>query len=111
MEGSAVKMLCSNGKSEARAYATAGVRLSTPAPEVEIERVQIVNPRHTLTMPSGVPCGGSAPRNPEQKVLALPRHPGIELPDRRPATKAQRVFIDPELAAQWRAEAMLKETA
>ena len=32
----------------------------------------------------------------------------INLPDARPATKAQRVIIDPDLAARWRAEAAAK---
>lgn len=112
MEGPVVKMmLWSNGQNEARAYASAEVRRSHPAPVMESERVQIVDPRHTLTLPSGPPCFGSAPRNPDQKVWALPRPAGIELPDRRPATKAQRVVLDPELVAQWRAEASMKESA
>jgi hypothetical protein len=102
-------MLWSNGKNEARAYAQAEVRRSPHAPAMESERVQIVDPRHTSTMPMGPPCLGS-PRNPDQKVWALPQPAGVELPDRRPATKAQRVFLDPELVAQWRAEANMKET-
>jgi len=104
-------MLSSNGENEARAYTTADVPRSHPEPITETERVQIVDPRHTLTVPSGVPCAGSAPRNPNQKVWALPKPAGIELPDQRPATKAQRVFLDPALVAQWRAEARMKESA
>jgi len=111
MEGSAVKMLSSNGEKEARAYAKAEVPPSPPEPVMENERVQIVDPRHTVTLPSPLPRLGRAPRNPEQKAWPIPRPAGIELPDGRPATKAQRVFLDPELVAQWRAEAKLKVSA
>src|SRR5262249_15432548 len=109
MGGRAMQVLRSNGENEARAYAEVEVRPSGPEPEAVAERVEIVDPRHTSTVRRGVRRAG--PRNPAQKALPGEKLPSVELPDGRPATKAQRVIIDPELAAQWRAEAKRKESA
>ncbi len=111
MEGTNVKMLRSNGENVARVYAKVELRASPPEPVLATERVQIVDPRNTSTLPGGPPSSRAAPRNPEQKVFPAPKPPGIELPDALPATKAQRVLLDPELVAQWRAEARMKESA
>jgi hypothetical protein len=109
MEGRAVQVLRSNGENEARAYAKVEVRPSAQEPEVEVARVRIVDPRHTSTVTRGARRAG--PRNPQQDVWPARKPPGVDLPDGRPATKAQRVMIDPELVAQWRAEAKMKESA
>jgi hypothetical protein len=105
MAKTAVGVLESNGMNEARAYVIVVVYPAQPEPILEHERVQIVDPRATSTVRSGAPCPSAGPRNPDQRVWPAAKAPGIELPDGLPATKAQRVRIDPELMAQWRAEA------
>jgi hypothetical protein len=105
-----MQTLTSNGSNEARAHAVVLVRPSRPEPAVAIDRVQIVDPRHTSTVRLGPASAGSGPRNPEQTMWAPPELPAIDLPDGLPATKAQRVFISPELVASWRAEAKEKES-
>jgi hypothetical protein len=104
-----VQVLESNGKNEARAYAVVVVRPAHPEPAEEVERVQIVDPRHATTV-TGVAPAGSGPRNPQQRSPSPAKPPEIDLPDALPATKAQRVLIDPELVARWRAEAEEKGT-
>ena len=94
--------LRSDGALNARGYAMASVRPSQPSPVPDAERVVFVDPRRTATTrASQRPDAG--PRAPEQLRRPEPS-PGIELPDERPLTKAQRVWIDPELIAQWQAE-------
>jgi hypothetical protein len=100
-----VQVLESNGKLEARAYAIVVLRPAPPEPAAELERVLILDPRQATTVVPGAVPSGTGPRNPDQKVPSPARSPAIELPDALPATKAQRVLIDPELVAQWRAEA------
>ena len=92
----------SNGEPEARAYACLRVPAGSPEPPPEDARVVITDPRRAVTR-DGSPIGGG-PRNPEQKVWRGPRPPGVELPDARPLTKAQRFWIDPELLAAWEQE-------
>jgi hypothetical protein len=111
MGGRAVQVLRSNGENEARAYAEVEVRPSPPERDIEVERVAIVDPRHTSTVRRGARRAGAGPRNPEQDAWPARKPPSVDLPDGRPATKAQRVMIDPELAARWRAEAKMKESA
>ena len=111
MRASKVTVLRSNGENDARAYAVVELRPSRFEAAGEIERVRIVDPRHTSTVRRGAPGTGSEPRNPAQMAWRPPKPPGIELPDALPATKAQRVLIDPELLAEWRAEARMKESA
>jgi hypothetical protein len=94
--------LRSDGALNARGYAIASVRPSQPSPVPDAERVVFVDPRRTATTrASRRPSAG--PRAPEQVRRPEPP-PGIELPDERPLTKAQRVWIDPDLIAQWQAE-------
>jgi hypothetical protein len=95
-------ILRSNGENEARAHAWITVPASPAAPALDAERVVVVDPRRTATI-SGPPRS-SGPRNLEQKVWPAPKAPGIELPDRRPLTKAQRFWIDPELLVEWERE-------
>ncbi len=104
------EMVHSNGKNEARAYAVVAVRASRPEPTIEVERVQIVDPRHTSTVQLSTSPAGAGPRNLEQTAWPTPEPPAIDLPDRLPPTKAQRVFLDPALVARWRAEAAAKES-
>jgi hypothetical protein len=78
---------------------------SEPGPVPDEERVVIVDPRRAPTLPSDRRKGAGA-RAPDQMRRPEPSN-GIELPDARPLMKTQRVWIDPELIAQWRAEAEL----
>jgi hypothetical protein len=103
-----VHVLESNGQNEARAYAVVVVPPAHPEPEEDLERVQIVDPRHATTAVTGGAPAGSGPRNPEQRSPSPAKPPEIDLPDALPATKAQRVLIDPEVVARWRAEAKEK---
>jgi hypothetical protein len=107
MGAKGMRILRSNGENEARAYAKVELRPSPPAPPVDLERVQIVDPRDTVTVRRAAPRSG--PRDPEQRVWPPPPPPAIDLPDALPATKAQRVILDPALVARWRAAR--KETA
>jgi len=100
-------VLCSDGKATARAYVLIAAPLSVPEPSAPAERVLCVDPLRTPTVRRGEPRG-SGPRNPDQRAWPAPVVPAVELPDRRPATKTQRVILDPDLVAQWRADARTK---
>jgi hypothetical protein len=104
-----MQVLRSNGENEARAYVEVEVPPSPPAPAVEIDRVRIVDPRDTVTVRRGAPR--STPPNPQQRVWPPQAPPAVDLPDALPATKAQRVILDPALVARWRAQAARKENA
>jgi len=67
------------------------------------ERVAISDPRSTATVELRALPLRPGPRNPDQRTLR-PRGPRVELPDRRPLTRAQIVIIPPELIARWRGE-------
>lgn len=99
----------SEGQNELRVYATMDVPVSRPDPAMETERVLLVDPRDARTAPSSASPANTGPRNAEQAVWPPPPPPAIDLPDGLPATKAQRIHIDPELIARWREEAKLKE--
>jgi hypothetical protein len=97
--------LCTAGELQATGYAVirpSAASSRSRAPETHAARVVIVDPRWTETRAE--PMVRSQPRNPDQKIWPPPA-PGIELPDRRPLTKAQRIWIDPDLLAQWNQEA------
>ena len=111
MGASILRVLRSNGENEARAYAVIDLRPSRREAAPEVERVRIIDPRHASTVRRCVPGTGSGPRNAAQMAWRPSKPPGIELPDALPATKAQRVLIDPELIAEWRAEAQRKVSA
>lgn len=96
-------ILRSNGELTARAYARVDVPVGGSAPACETARVLIVDSRRTETI-SGPPKR-SGPRNPEQSIWPPPKAPGVELPDGRPLSKAQRIWIDPDLIDQWEREA------
>jgi hypothetical protein len=101
----ATKVLCSNGALAAKVHASVIVRPSAPEPPHPAERVELGHPRRVPTARSGSPRGDLGPRVPEQRTLVPAESPAVDLPDDRSAREAQRVFIDPELAAKWRAEA------
>src|SRR5262249_18221798 len=98
------------GQNEARAYAVMEVPPPRPEPRAEADRVRLADPRRVATAPNGTRRPGPGPRNPDQDAWPLPPPPGADLPDALPATKAQRVLLDPDLVARWRAEAKLKES-
>jgi hypothetical protein len=100
--------LCSNGEPLARAYVETAVPAPRVEPLVEAERVAIVDPRHTPTLHRDGKPRGAGPRNPDQKILAVPGELRVELPDDLPMTEAQIVIVPPELAARWREEAKMK---
>jgi hypothetical protein len=104
-------ILQSNGQREARAYTLVTVPALRPEPHLEQERVVVCAPRDVRTAPSSARVAGAGPRNADQVVWPPPGPPALDLPDGLPATKAQRVYIDPALVAQWRAEARRKESA
>jgi hypothetical protein len=102
--------LRSDGAPEARAYVEIELPAAAPEPTVEMERVRVLDPRHTPTLHLDMqPASG--PRNPEQLALPEPNDLRVELPDGRPLTEPQRVIVPPELIAHWLAEAEQKRGA
>src|SRR4051794_9100215 len=65
-------LLCSNGRSEATAYATAELR-DAARPTVEMERVQLTDPRDRITQPSSRPPVATG-------ASSAPLPPGIAAP-------------------------------
>ena len=102
-------VLRSNGENEARVHATVELPVRRVEPTVNQgeARVQIADPQQTSTVRRSARRAGAGPRNPQAKVLppAATAPPAVELPDGLPATKAQRVILDPEVVARWRARA------
>ena len=92
-----------NGELAARAYALAPVPRRSVSPVADVARVEIVDPRRAATLRTHRRAS-SEPRDPGQNEWRAPKRPGVELPDARPIMKAQRVFVDPELVAQWEQE-------
>ncbi len=99
----------SNGQNEARGYVIATVTEDARAKMKTAERVIVFDPRRTPTLPMIAGLCGSAPRNPDQVTWKPSDGTGIELPDGLPMTEVQRVFVDPELIAQWESEAQRKQ--
>jgi hypothetical protein len=93
------RTLRSNGEPEARAYAVIDVPADTPPPPAEPDRVVVADPRRVPTVTGPPKCSG--PRDPDRKTPPAPKPPSVELPDARPLTKAQRVWIDPDLLERW----------
>jgi hypothetical protein len=84
------------GQAEARAFVAAEIREEPLRPTLEMDRVQVIDPRHSPTLPPSVLRKKSGPRAPE----APPRGAsGAGATDRmqRPATKMQVIKIDPEM--------------
>jgi hypothetical protein len=99
----------SSGQEEARGYVIATVPEQGIASMGPAERVILSDPRRTPTLPVIDGLCGSAPRSPDQATWTPSEGTGIELPDGRPMTEAQRVFVDPELIAQWESDAQRKK--
>jgi hypothetical protein len=99
-----------NGEPTARAYAIVRVPSPIAAPLVELARVEIVDPRRTVTLRVDRPRG-PGPRDPAQKEWRGAKRLRVELPDGRPILKTQRVFVDPELIEQWEQEERNSKTA
>ena len=96
----------SNGEDSLRAYVTCDVpRFAAPPPEPE-PRVVLADPHLTATAERRVASSG--PRNADERVWPRPKTPGVQMPDARPLSKAQRFIIDPDLMAQWEDEARSK---
>lgn len=101
-----MRIVSSNGQPEARAYLETEVPPRRLDPTVEMDRVAVFDPRRTPTLHLDDAPPVSGPRNPEQVAPPAPEdEPRIEMPEGLPLTAAQPVFIPPELAAKWRAEA------
>jgi hypothetical protein len=105
-----VTTLRSDGAPEARAYVKIDVPASSREPTLEMERVRVLDPRHTPTLHLETQQA-SGPRNPDQRALPEPDELRVELPDGRPLTEPQRVIVPPELVARWLAEAEEKRGA
>ena len=106
--GSKTTTIRSDGEPSMRGHACFALPGRAPEPEPEDgERVVITDPRATSTL-AGAPSG-AGPRDPDQGAWPPPKPPGIELPDGRPLTKAQRFWIDPELLATWDDEERRKQ--
>ena len=97
------KTFQTNGEPVARAYAIVRVPSPIVAPLVELARVEILDPRRTVTLRVDRPQG-PGPRDPAQHAWRGAKRLRIELPDGRPILKTQRVFVDPELVEQWEQE-------
>ena len=84
------------GQAEARAFVEAGIPAEPLRPTLEMDRIQVLDPRHSPTLPPDVLRKKSTPRAPEQKERpeVLER---ITTPMERPATKMQVIKIDPEV--------------
>jgi hypothetical protein len=91
----------SDGEASVRGYAVAEVPAPTAEPAPPLERVLVVDPTRAETL-TGPPLS-SGPRNPGQ-LLRPESAPKVELLDGQPLTKGGRVWIDPELLAQWERE-------
>lgn len=99
----------SRGQDEARGYVIATVPEQAAAKAKSTERVIVSDPRRTPTLPAIGGMGGSGPRSPDQATWKPSEGTGIELPDGRPMTEVQRVYVDPELIARWEAEAQRRQ--
>jgi hypothetical protein len=97
------KTFQTNGEPVARAYAIVRVPSPIAAPLVELARVEILDPRRTVTLRADRPQR-PGPRDPAQNEWRGAKRLRVELPDGRPILKTQRVFVDPELVEQWEQE-------
>jgi hypothetical protein len=95
------RMIRSSGELSARGATVVVVAPPVREPAPVAERVILVDPRRTSPC-AGTPAG-AGPRRPDQMRWPQ-RARGVERPDGRPLTKAQRFWIDPDLLARWEAE-------
>ena len=99
----------SSGQDETRGYVIATVPEHATAKMASAERLIVSDPRRTQTLPVLDGLCGSAPRNPDQSMWKPSEGSGIDLPDGRPMTEVQRVYVDPELVVRWEAEAQRRQ--
>jgi hypothetical protein len=87
------------GEPAAAAFVEAEVPEEPVHPTMEMDRVQVLDPRRAPTMRRIDILKGSGPRDPDQMKLPQPKGP-VEAPMERPATKMQPIRIDPEFLAE-----------
>jgi hypothetical protein len=86
----------SAGEAEAKGFVEAELPDEPVHPTMEMDRVQVVDPRHSPTLPRIELRKVSGPRAPEQ--MTKPEAAGaVQAPLARPATKMQPIRIDPEM--------------
>ena len=86
----------SAGQAEARAFVAAEIPAEPARPTVEMDRVQVIDPRHSPTLTPSMQRKVSGPRAPEQLTRAGEKA-RASVPMERPATKMQVIKIDPEM--------------
>jgi hypothetical protein len=92
----------SDGEDEARAYAEAEVPEPSLTPTMEMDRVQVVDPRRAPTMRREDMLKASGPRAPEQTAPSAPATPGVEAPLGLPGNKLQPLLFDQEFLEELR---------
>jgi hypothetical protein len=92
----------SGGEDASHGYVEAEVPGETHSPTMEMDRVQVTDPRRAPTVRRGDMFKGAGPRAPEQTVLRAAKAPGIEAPMGRPATKMQVLVLDEEFRDELR---------
>lgn len=86
----------SAGQAEARAFVAAEIPSEPVRPTVEMDRVQVIDPRHSPTLTPSMQRKVSGPRAPEQMTREAEKA-RASVPMERPATKMQVVKLDPEM--------------
>lgn len=86
----------SAGEAEAKGFVEAELPDEPVHPTMEMDRVQVVDPRHSPTLPRIELRKVSGPRAPEQMTKPEPAG-AVQAPLARPATKMQPIRIDPEM--------------
>jgi hypothetical protein len=84
------------GQAEARAFVAAEIPAEPVRPTVEMDRVQVIDPRHSPTLTPSMQRKVSGPRVPEQMTRGEVKA-RASVPMERPATKMQVVKLDPEM--------------
>ena len=92
----------SDGEDEARAYAEAEVPEPSLTPTMEMDRVQVVDPRRAPTMRREDMLKASGPRAPEQTAPSTQVAPGVEAPLGLPGNKLQPLLFDQEFLEELR---------
>ena len=101
-QGEQPRVARSDGEDEARAYAEAEVPEPSLTPTMEMDRVQVVDPRRAPTMRREDMFKGSAPRAPEQTAPSAPAAPGVDAPLGLPGNKLQPLLFDQEFLEELR---------
>ena len=88
--------VASAGQAEARAFVAAEIPAEPVRPTVEMDRVQVIDPRHSPTLTPSMQRKVSGPRAPEQRTREAEKA-RESVPMERPATKMQVIKLDPEM--------------